>query len=130
MAIKHGSKVQMGLNSSSMADMVFLLLIFMLLATTLINPHALRLVLPQSTNQITDKPITTVEISSDLRFYVAGEEVPFPRLEETLRAKVAHLEEPLVSLRADQSVPVGEVVKVYNIAKDNRFKLILETRPF
>ncbi|MCL2561440.1 MAG: biopolymer transporter ExbD [Rikenellaceae bacterium] len=130
MAIKYGSKVQTTLNSSSMADMVFLLLIFMLLATTLINPHALRLVLPQSTNQITDKPITTVEISSDLRFYVAGEEVPFSRLEETLRARVAHLEEPLVSLRADQSVPVGEVVKVYNIAKDNRFKLILETRPF
>ena len=129
MAIKHGSKVQSSINASSMTDLMFLLLIFMLLATTLINPNALRLILPKSTNQITEKPYTTISVTSDLRYFVETEEVPFSRLEETLRAKVGHLEEPLVSLHVDQSVPVGEMVKVWNIVKDNKYKLILATQP-
>ena len=129
MAIKHGSKVQSAINASSMTDLMFLLLIFMLLATTLINPNALRLILPKSTNHVTEKPYTTVSVTSDLRYFVETEEVPFSRLEETLRAKVGHLEEPLVSLHVDQSVPVGEMVKVWNIVKDNKYKLILATQP-
>lgn len=129
MAIKHGSKVQSAINASSMTDLMFLLLIFMLLATTLINPNALRLILPKSTNHVTEKPYTTVSVTSDLRYFVETEEVPFSRLEETLRARVGHLEEPLVSLHVDQSVPVGEMVKVWNIVKDNKYKLILATQP-
>ena len=129
MAIKHGSKVQSAINASSMTDLMFLLLIFMLLATTLINPNALRLVLPKSTNHITEKPYTTVSITPDLRYFVELEEVPFSRLEEAIRAKVGHLEDPLVSLHADVAVPWGEVVKVMNILKDNHYKMIAATQP-
>lgn len=129
MAIKHGSKVQSAGSAASMTDLMFLLLIFMLLATTLINPNALRLILPKSTNNITEKPYTTISITSDLRYFVETEEVPLSKLEEALRSKVGHLEEPLVSLHVDQSVPVGEMVKVWNIVKDNKYKLILATQP-
>lgn len=127
MAIKHGSKVQSTINASSMTDLMFLLLIFMLLATTLINPNALRLILPKSTNHVTEKPYTTVSITSDLRYFVETEEVSFGRLEETLQAKVGHLEEPLISLHVDQSVPTGEMVKVVNLVKD-KYKFILATQ--
>lgn len=129
MAIKHGSKVQSAGSAASMTDLMFLLLIFMLLATTLINPNALRLILPKSSNQITEKPYTTISITSDLRYFVETDEVPLSKLEEVLRSKVGHLEEPLVSLHVDQSVPVGEMVKVWNIVKDNKYKLILATQP-
>ena len=68
MAIKRGSKVDKSFSAASMTDLMFLLLIFMLVATTLINPNALRLVLPKSSNQLKEKPYTTVSISSDLQY--------------------------------------------------------------
>lgn len=129
MAIKRVSKVNSGTSSASMTDLMFLLLIFMLIATTLISPNALKLILPQSANQLKEKPYTTVSISSDLHYFVEMEPVPFSRLEEVLHSKLANLEEPTISLHCDKTVPVDEVVKVMNIAKDNRYRLILATQP-
>ena len=60
MAIKHGSKVDKSFSASSMTDLMFLLLLFLLIATTLINPNALKLMLPKSSNQLKDKAVTTV----------------------------------------------------------------------
>ena len=62
MAIKRGSKVEASFSASSMTDLMFLLLIFMIIATTLINPNAIKLMLPKSANQLKDKAITTVSI--------------------------------------------------------------------
>lgn len=59
MAIRRGSKVNSAFSSASMTDLMFLLLVFMLIATTLINPNALKLTLPTSNNQIKEKPYTT-----------------------------------------------------------------------
>ena len=129
MAIKHGSKVDAGFSSSSMTDLVFLLLIFMLLATTLINPNALKLTLPQSTNQLKEKPYTTVSITAALQYYVETEKVPFSQLESTLLTKLKGLDEPTISLHCDKSVPIDEVVKVMNIARNNNIRVILATSP-
>lgn len=129
MAIKRGSKVDPSFSSSSMSDMVFLLLVFLLVATTLINPNALKLTLPQSANQLSEKPNTTVSITGDLRYYVETDPVPFSELEDVLRSKLSGMESPTVSLHCDQTVPINEVVKVMNIAKDNHFRLILATNP-
>lgn len=112
-----------------MTDLMFLLLIFMLIATTLINPNALKLTLPQSANQLKEKPYTTVSITSDLKYYVEMEPVTFDRLEDALRTRLTNIEEPTVSLHCDKSVPIDEVVKVMNIAKNNRYRLILATSP-
>ena len=48
-----------------MTDLMFLLLIFMLIATTLINPNALKVMLPKSSNQLKEKPYTTVTVTYD-----------------------------------------------------------------
>jgi len=112
-----------------MTDLMFLLLIFMLVATTLINPNALRLVLPKSSNQLKEKPYTTVSISSDLKYYVELEPVAFEDLEAALQAKLAGKENPMISLHCDENVPMKEAVKVMNIAQENNYKLILATRP-
>ena len=69
MALKRHSKVSGEFSSSSMSDLVFLLLIFFMMTSTLIAPNALKLLLPQSNNQtIASKPITTVSITKDLRY--------------------------------------------------------------
>ncbi len=112
-----------------MTDLMFLLLIFMLISTTLINPNALKLLLPKSANQLKEKPYTTVSITSDLHYYVEMEPVTFESLEASLQSRMSGIDEPTVSLHCDKSVPVDEVVKVMNIAKQNQYKLILATSP-
>lgn len=129
MAIKRGSKVEVGFSASSMTDLVFLLLLFLMLSTTLINPNALKLTLPKSANQLKEKPFTTVSITSDLAYYVEMTPVPFDQLEAALVNKLSGAEDPSISLHCDKSVPIEEVVKVMNIARNNKYKLILATTP-
>ncbi len=130
MAIKRGSKVEVSFSAASMTDMIFLLLLFLMIATTMIGPNnALKLLLPKSANQLKDKPYTTVSITEELQYYVELTPVPFSQLESALKAKLTDAEDPTVSLHCDKTVPVDEVVKVMNIAKDNHYKLILATTP-
>lgn len=129
MAIKRGSKVSASFSSASMTDLMFLLLVFMLIATTLINPNALKLTLPTSNNQIKDKAYTTVSITSDLQYYVEDAPVAFEEIEPMLQSRLGDTEKPVISLHADKSVPIDNVVQVMNIAKDNKWTLILATSP-
>ncbi len=132
MAIKRGSKVDKSFSSSAMTDLMFLLLIFMLIATTLINPNALKLELPRSSNQLKDKAVTTVSIEqkgAKYQYYVELEPVAtIADVESALKARLQGQTEPTVSLHCDKRVAVDEVVKVMNIAKDNGYKLILATQ--
>ena len=129
MAIRRGSKVSSAFSAASMTDLMFLLLVFMLIATTLINPNALKLTLPTSNKQIKEKPYTTVSITPDLQYYVEDTPVQLAELENALQAKMEGVEQPVLSLHADKTVPIDNVVKVMNIAKDNRWTLILATSP-
>lgn len=121
--------MEVGFSSSSMTDLIFLLLLFMMLSTTLINPNAVKLTLPKATNQLKDKPVATVSITADLNYYVGTDPVPFDRLEEALVAAVKDAEIPSASLHCDKSVPIEEVVKVMKIAIKNKIKLTLATAP-
>ena len=128
MAIKHGSKVDKSFSASSMTDLMFLLLLFLLIATTLINPNALKLMLPKSSNQLKDKAMTTVSIQQEgarYNYYVELERVQgIEGVEQALRTRLDGREDATVSLHCDKTVAVDEVV---NIAKDNGYKLILAT---
>ena len=132
MAIKRGSKVDKSFSQSAMTDLMFLLLIFMLIATTLINPNALKLELPKSSNQLKDKAITTVSIEqkgAEYIYYVELDKVQgIEGVERALKARLEGQEQPTVSLHCDKKVAVDEVVKVMNIAKDNGYRLILATQ--
>ena len=134
MAIKRGSKVDSSFSPSSMNDLMFLLLVFMIIATTLINPNAVKLMLPKSANQLKDKAITTVSIqdagSGNYRYYVELENVGSRQgIERALQARLADQEEPTISMHADKTVEWDEIVQVMNIAKDNGYKLIAATQP-
>ena len=134
MAIKHGSKVDKSFSASSMTDLMFLLLLFLLIATTLINPNALKLMLPKSSNQLKDKAMTTVSIKDEgqghYHYFVERQEVgSLDGVEQALRARLDGQQEPTVSLHAEKSVVWDEVVKVMNIAKRNGYKLQAATQP-
>ncbi len=129
MALKRGSKVNPNFSMSSMTDIVFLLLIFFMVTSTLIAPNALKLLLPQSDSQTPSKPITSVSITEDLRFYIEQTPISFYDLEPLLAQRLQGQLEPTISLHVHRTVPMEEVVKVMNIAKDNHYKLILATQP-
>lgn len=112
---------------SGMTDIVFLLLIFFMITSTLIAPNALKLLLPQSSHQTMANPITTVSITSNNEFYVETTPVDVADLEWVLQERLAGEDEPTISLHVDRSVPMEQVVIVMNIAKDNRYRLILAT---
>ncbi|WP_321373492.1 biopolymer transporter ExbD [uncultured Draconibacterium sp.] len=134
MALKKRNKVNAAFSMSSMTDIVFLLLIFFMVTSTLIAPNALKLLLPQSNNQTAAKPITTISITSDLKYYINDDSklqrVNFGEIEPFLRNKFGSGNDDIfISLHADQSVPVNEVVKIMNIARRNKYKMILATSP-
>jgi biopolymer transport protein ExbD len=133
MAIKRGSKVNSGFSMASMTDIVFLLLIFFLVTSTLINPNALRLLLPKSNSQTPDKPRVSVSIKhagqDKFEFYVKNKLVPFDEIEHSLKLELINEADPVVSIFADKSVPVEQLVKVLNIASRNKYRPILATSP-
>jgi biopolymer transport protein ExbD len=118
-----------------MADLVFLLLIFFLVTSTLISPNALKLLLPKSTNQISTKSGVSVSIKHHMdedlfTYHINGQAaIPWNSVESQLQAELQNEEDPVVSLHVDKSVPVEQVVNVMNIAKRNRYKIILATAP-
>ncbi len=129
MAIKRGSKVEISGSSASMTDLMFLLLIFLMIATTLINTNALKLTLPSSTAPSKDKIEVTVSITENRELYVGEIRVTFQTLEKALQEALKGADEKRVSLRADKSTPLDDVVKVMNVAKKNKYKLDLATNP-
>jgi biopolymer transport protein ExbD len=129
-AIRSRNKVSITFSMASMTDIVFLLLIFFMITSTLIAPNALKLLLPQSKHQTAAKPLTTVSITKNHEFYIETTRVNINELESRLQVLLRGEPEPTISLHVDRSVPMEDVVKVMNIARDNRYKLILATTPF
>jgi len=118
---------------SSMTDIVFLLLIFFMVTSTLIAPNALKLLLPESNNQTQAKPITTISITENLEYYINNNgnltQVRFNEIEPFLQRTVGQGDDIYLSLHADKEVPIEEVVKIMNIARRNEYKMILATSP-
>ena len=110
-----------------MTDMMFLLLIFFIVLTTLINTNALDIMLPKSSNKVTDKASISMSITADLKYYIGSEEVPFDQVEEKLKEKLKGTEKPLIMLNIDKRVSVDEFAKIMNIAKSNNFALYMMT---
>lgn len=127
MAIKHGSKVETSFGASAMTDMMFLLLMFFLVLTTLINTNALDIMLPKSSNKVTDKASLTMSVTNDLKYFVDGKEITFEAVETTLKEKLAGVEKPLIMLSIDKRVSVDEFAKIMNIARANNFTLYMVT---
>ncbi|SRR5574344_572149 len=133
MALTSRNKISCEFSMSSMTDIVFLLLIFFLITSTLISPNALKLLLPSSNSQTSATPFTTVSIKDmgegNYQYAVGTTICDVSEIEIRLKKELAGKEEPCVSLHVDKSVPMEEVVKIMNIAKDNNYKLILATKP-
>jgi len=130
MALKSRNKVSADFNMSSMTDIVFLLLIFFMLTSTLVTQNALELVLPQSSSKNTETTSLSVSIEKKdkiINYYIDKEKVEFEKLEAKLIIKLREAKDKGIVLNADKSVEIEHVVKVMEIAYNNKFKLVLAT---
>lgn len=140
MALKRNFQTLDTFSMSSMTDVIFLLLIFFMVTSTIIFPAAIDVNLPQSSQQTSDKPVTEVYITStDSIFLVADRNdstqvltVPRPMELNMLEAELIGIQRAdstrAIALYADSVVDYGKVVKVLDIAARNKMKMVLSTR--
>jgi len=129
MNLKNRSKVSADFNMSSMTDMVFLLLIFFMLTSTLVTTNALEIQLPKSDATNVKKANVAVTIDEKLQFSIDNDLVAPADLEQGILQAVKNNPEAVLIIRADQSVPTGETVRVLDIAYRNQIKVVLATDP-
>mgnify|MGYP001459276527 CR=1 FL=1 len=129
MALRSRNKVSPNFNMSSMTDIVFLLLIFFMLTSTLVSPNALKLLLPNSKAKTIEKQTISISITKDIQFYINENLIPEQTIEQELKALVINEKEPGIILHTDKSVPIEHIVKVMDIAYRNKYKIVLATKP-
>ncbi|MBO5732405.1 MAG: biopolymer transporter ExbD [Alistipes sp.] len=143
MAIKRSSKISSSFSSSSMTDLVFLLLIFMVLATTMINPNnAVKLTLPSSSSEEGDPSVIALSVVGDKASasgyrYVINRDEEYKSVEEVAAALRVHYdayesrpveERPYISLRCDEKVTVDALVEIIDLTREQNYKMVLATK--
>lgn len=141
MALKRPQPPISAFSMSSMADVIFLLLIFFMVTSTLIIPSALEVDLPQGTETTIDKPATEVYIDSLQQIYLVADRsdslpenrLPRPVAQPELMASLRLLSQQgklrSVALYADSTVAYAAVVRVLDAASRSNIKMVLATSP-
>ena len=133
MAIRTRNKRKIDFNSSSMSDLVFLLLIFFMLTSTLVAPNAIKLLLPSSKSKTMPKQTVTVYVDERNQYYVGEEAVVEDNLQEKIYNALGNETEGTVVIRSDKSVAVQYIVNIIdavneiNKETDNKHKVLLAT---
>ncbi|MBC8464185.1 MAG: biopolymer transporter ExbD [Bacteroidetes bacterium] len=129
MSLRSRNKVSANFNMSSMTDIVFLLLIFFMLTSTLVSPNALKLLLPNSKARTLEKQTVSISITPEIDYYIGEKQIAFEQLEDELKLELAGQVEPAIVLHADKTVDIEYAVKVMDIAYRNKYKVVLATNP-
>ena len=129
MDFKTNNKITPNFNMSSMTDVVFLLLIFFMIASTLAkNLNTIDVKLPQAKGKSENRENISVSIDSKNRFYVDGEFVSKKNIKDELITKLSKTNKRVVILRSDNNVPIREVVYLMDIANKNSIKVVLAVK--
>jgi biopolymer transport protein ExbD len=117
-------------HTSAMNDIMFFLLLFFLIASTITNPNVVKLLLPRSdSGQSVSKKTITVSISKDLEYVVDKQTVPVEQLMPSLQSFQGSAQELTIVLYVDRTVAIENVVNVMDIANKLKIKLVLATEP-
>lgn len=129
MNLRGRNKVTPEFNMSSMTDIVFLLLIFFMITSTMVTTNALDLVLPKAKGKTDSNKNISVSINKDLQFFIDKDQVLEADLEARLLALFSNKEDKALILRAEEGVPIEKAVNVLDIANRNQIKVVLAVRP-
>lgn len=130
MNLRGRNKVSAEFNMSSMTDIVFLLLIFFMIAsTTIVSNNALDLVLPKSSGKSDEVKNVSVSVNSKLEYFIDKDKFAEDTLEEKLKTMLANQADPTILLHVEEGVPIERAVSVMDIAYRNKFKIVLAVSP-
>ncbi len=129
MAISTKHKASLNFSMSGMTDIVFLLLIFFMLTSTLLAPNALKLLFPQRGQNVeVPQTIPVVEIKQNGQVALDGRIIAYENLETLLLSKLSGQPEPTVTFIIEAKATVKESVRVMNIAAKNNIKVVLKEK--
>jgi len=128
MRLRGRNKVTPEFNMSSMTDIVFLLLIFFMIASTLVSAEAIDLLLPKSSSKTTQTKNVSVSVDKDVNYYGDMKKVSKDNLEAEVLAKVGQSDSPSITIRSDQDVEMKHVVYIMDIANRNKIKSTLAVK--
>jgi biopolymer transport protein ExbD len=130
MNLRGRNKVSAEFNMSSMTDIVFLLLIFFMIAsTTIVSNNALDLVLPKSSGKSDEVKNVSVSVNNKLEYFIDKDKFAENTLEEKLKTMLANQTDPTILLHVEEGVPIERAVSVMDIAYRNKFKIVLAVSP-
>tara|TARA_B000000532_G_C18733448_1_gene347908 strand:- start:56 stop:451 length:396 start_codon:yes stop_codon:yes gene_type:complete len=129
MDFKTRNKITPNFNMSSMTDVVFLLLIFFMIASTLAkNLNTIDVKLPQAKGKSENRENISVSIDRKNRFYIDGEFVSKKNIKDELITKLSISNKRVIILRSDSKVPIKEIVYLMDIANKNSIKVVLAVK--
>ncbi len=128
MNIRGRNKVNPNFNMSSMTDIVFLLLIFFMLTSTLVTVSAIDILLPKAGGKTENKTSVAVSITNASLFYIDKTKVSEANLENELLKRVGVDKSKTVVIRGDKAVPYQKVMQIIDIANRNKLKMILAVK--
>jgi biopolymer transport protein ExbD len=122
-------KKQAEMHNSALNDILFILLLFFLIVSTLANPNVIKLTLPKATSNTKARQTVVVSINQNREYYIGTNRVPFARLKATLVPALSNEKlEPTIVINAEKSVPVEDIVNVMEIANALGAKVVLATK--
>ena len=128
MNLRGRNKVNPNFNMSSMTDIVFLLLIFFMLTSTLVTVSAIDVLLPKAGGKTENSKSVAVTITKKSSFYINKTKVSASRLESEILRSVGTDKKKTIVIRGDKDVPYKNVMKVIDIANKNKLKMILAVK--
>ncbi len=130
MNLRGRNRVSAEFNMSSMTDIVFLLLIFFMIAsTTITSNNALDLVLPKSSGKSGEVKNISVSVNKNLEYYIDKEKFEDHLLEKKLTKLLSNESDPTILLHVEEGVPIEKAVNVMDIAYRNKYKIVLAVSP-
>lgn len=128
MNIKRKRHFKAEVSTSSLNDIMFFLLLFFLIVSSLANPNVIKLLLPNSkSSQNLNKQQVTISITKDKKYFIDTREISFNDIEPLLKARMSSLQEPTVILRLESSLTVQDLVDVLEIGTRLKVKMVMAT---
>lgn len=130
MAIKRKRRFHAEVATSSLSDIMFFLLLFFLIISTLANPNVIKMTLPKAkSNEKTNKQYISLSVTEDKKFYLDKQAVAFEDLETTLMGKMSGEKDQTVIVRIPFNLQVQDLVDVLQIGVKNNLKFVIATSP-
>jgi len=128
MNLRRRHRVTAEVNTSSINDIMFFLMLFFLIASTVVNPNVVKLLLPRSsTGQAVSKKQVSVSISKDFKYYLESREVSEQILTQQLEAMAQSGSQITLVLRCDKTVDIQHVIHIIDLSNRLKFKMVLAT---